>query len=161
MTPGMVGGPMWSVPSMGGQQPKGQPMFQVGDNLGAMGGQKGWPGGGAGSNVAGGGAAADYDTLQNLIVSTIQPGSWAEVGGQGSITHYDTTLSLVIRQTQKVHDEIRDLLEQLRRLQDLQVTVEVRFVTVADRFFEQIGVDFDFGVQDNVRREDIGLGIRP
>jgi Flp pilus assembly secretin CpaC len=59
-------------------------------------------------------------------------------------------LSLVIRQTQKVHDEIKDLLEQLRRLQDLQVTIEVRFITVADRFFERIGIDFDFNVQDTV-----------
>ncbi len=48
-------------------------------------------------------------------------------------------MSLVIRQTQQVHDEIADLLEQLRRLQDLQVTIEVRFVTVSDRFFERIG----------------------
>jgi general secretion pathway protein D len=34
----------------------------------------------------------------------------------------------------------------MRRLTDLQVAVEVRFVTVSDRFFEQIGVDFDFDV---------------
>ena len=31
-----------------------------------------------------------------------------------------------------------------RKLQDLQVSVEVRFITVSDNFFEQIGVDFDF-----------------
>ena len=53
----------------------------------------------------------------------------------------------MIRQTQKVHEEIHDLLEQLRRLQDLQVTIEVRFVTVADRFFERIGIDFDFNIK--------------
>jgi len=35
--------------------------------------------------------------------------------------------------------------------QDLQVTIEVRFITVNDNFFERIGVDFDFNVQDNLR----------
>jgi general secretion pathway protein D len=38
----------------------------------------------------------------------------------------------------------------LRRLQDLQVTIEVRFITLNDNFFERIGVDFDFNVDDNV-----------
>jgi hypothetical protein len=55
-------------------------------------------------------------------------------------------LSLVISQTEDVHEEIVDLLEQLRRNQDLQVTIEVRFITLSDTFFERIGVDFDFNV---------------
>jgi general secretion pathway protein D len=50
----------------------------------------------------------------------------------------------VISQTQEVHEEIVDLLEQLRRNQDLQVTIEVRFITLNDNFFERIGVDFQF-----------------
>lgn len=32
--------------------------------------------------------------------------------------------------------------------QDLQVAVEVRFITVSDSFFEKIGVDFDFGIAE-------------
>src|SRR5690606_3847999 len=52
--------------------------------------------------------------------------------------------------TSEVHDEIVDLLRQLRRLQDLQISVEVRFITVSDSFFEQIGVDFDFGIQSDI-----------
>jgi general secretion pathway protein D len=51
-----------------------------------------------------------------------------------------------------VHEEIADLLEQLRRLQDLQVTIEVRFITLADTFFERIGVDFDFNIQSGVNQ---------
>lgn len=46
-------------------------------------------------------------------------------------------------------DSQAELLEQLRRLQDLQITIEVRFITLQDKFFEQIGVDFDFDVDDN------------
>ncbi len=40
---------------------------------------------------------------------------------------------------------IAQLLADLRNLQDLQVSVEVRFLTVEDQFFERIGVDFDLG----------------
>jgi general secretion pathway protein D len=61
-------------------------------------------------------------------------------------------LSLVISQTQEVHEEIADLLEQLRRLQDLQVTIEVRFITLNDNFFERIGVNFDFSIPTRLNK---------
>jgi hypothetical protein len=41
-------------------------------------------------------------------------------------------------------EQIAGRLEQLQRLQDLRVTIEVRFLIINDSFFEQIGVDFDF-----------------
>jgi len=41
------------------------------------------------------------------------------------------------------------LLESLRRLQDLQITIEVRFITLQDDFFERIGIDFDFDIEDS------------
>ncbi|MBS0201369.1 MAG: hypothetical protein JSS49_00610 [Planctomycetes bacterium] len=88
----------------------------------------------------------DFSALSDLIVATIAPDSWDQIGGPASIKTHETTLSLVIRQTQKIHEEITDLLDQLRRLQDLQVTIEVRFVTVSDRFFERIGIDFNFNM---------------
>ena len=72
------------------------------------------------------------------------------MGGPGSIRPFETNLSIVVSQTQEVHEEIVDLLEQLRRLQDLQVTVEVRFITLNDNFAEQIGVNFDFDIKDNL-----------
>jgi general secretion pathway protein D len=68
---------------------------------------------------------------------------------------FETNLSLVISQTQEVHDEIVDLLEQLRRLQDLQVTIEVRFITLSDNFFERIGVDFDFDIASGLTDDDL------
>ncbi|MCA9054198.1 MAG: hypothetical protein KDA75_10200 [Planctomycetaceae bacterium] len=92
----------------------------------------------------------DFQALMQLITQTIEPESWDEFGGQATVAEHGSTLSLVIRQTQRVHQEIADLLQQLRRLQDLQVTIEVRFITVSDRFFERIGIDFDFNVQDSV-----------
>jgi len=100
--------------------------------------------------TGGGGAGADFQSLIDLIQNTIQPQTWSTVGGQGQIQPFATNLSLVISQTQEVHEEIVDLLEQLRRLQDLQVTIEVRFIRLNDTFFERIGVDFDFNIQSGV-----------
>ncbi|MGI6418578.1 MAG: hypothetical protein ACOX1P_23265 [Thermoguttaceae bacterium] len=107
---------------------------------------------GFGPGGAGGGTMADFDSLIQLITATIQPETWEDVGGPGSVAPFETNLSLVIRQTEEVHEEIVDLLEQLRRMQDLQVTIEVRFITLNDNFFERIGVDFDFDIDDDIDR---------
>lgn len=104
----------------------------------------------AGPGGLGGGALADFDSLIDLIISTVASDTWAENGGgEAEIRPFPTNLSLVISQTQAVHEEIADLLEQLRRLQDLQVTIEVRFIRLSDSFFERIGVDFDMNINDN------------
>ena len=108
---------------------------------------------GAGPGGMGGGANADFDSLIDLIVSTVSTETWAENGGgEAEIRPFPTNLSLVISQTQAVHEEIADLLEQLRRLQDLQVTIEVRFIRLNDSFFERIGIDFDMNIER--RRRD-------
>lgn len=104
---------------------------------------------GSGPGGMGGGANADFDSLIDLIVSTVSSETWAENGGgEAEIRPFPTNLSLVISQTQAVHEEIADLLEQLRRLQDLQVTIEVRFIRLNDSFFERIGIDFDANIED-------------
>jgi len=103
----------------------------------------------SGPGGLGGAASADFDSLIDLIVSTVEHDSWMENGtGEGEIQPFPTNLSLVISQTQRVHEQIADLLEQLRRLQDLQVTIEVRFIRLTDSFFERIGIDFDFNIED-------------
>jgi len=97
-----------------------------------------------------GGGQQNFQPLIDLIQSTVAQETWDTQGGPGAIRPFDTNLSLVVSQTQEVHEEIANLLEQLRRLQDLQVTIEVRFITLADTFFERIGVDFDFNIQSGV-----------
>ena len=114
----------------------------------------------------------DYGPLIQLIKNSIAPGTWSndhtpmdatdpaygqgagaggdtETEGVGTITPFYLNISLIIRQTAEVHEQIVDLLRQLRRLQDLQVSIEVRFITVSDDFFEQIGVDFDMMLQSD------------
>ena len=102
-----------------------------------------------GAGAAGGGQA-DFGQLMQLIQDTIEPTTWSAVGGPGTMSPFTTNLSLVVSQTQDVHDQIAELLDQLRRLQDLQVTIEVRFISLNDTFFERIGVDFDFNIQNSV-----------
>ena len=120
--------------------------------------QGGMAGGGAsmpigfGPGGMGGGAMADFDSLIELITTTVAPETWDDVGGAGSIAPFETNLSLVVSQTQDVHEDLVDLLEQLRRMQDLQVTIEVRFITLNDNFFERIGIDFDFDIDDDIDR---------
>ncbi len=110
----------------------------------------------SGPGGLGGAANADFDSLIDLIVSTVEFDSWMENGtGEGEIQPFPTNLSLVVSQTQRVHEQIADLLEQLRRLQDLQVTIEVRFIRLTDSFFEQIGIDFDFNIEDGTGITDL------
>ncbi len=82
----------------------------------------------------GGGGGADAGAAQRPV---------------GSITPFFLNISLIIRHTAEIHEDVQDLLRQLRRLQDLQISVEVRFITVEDSFFEQIGVDFDVDIHTN------------
>jgi general secretion pathway protein D len=97
--------------------------------------------------LLGGITQQDFDDLIQLIQETIEPPSWDDENA--SIRPFVSTLSLVVRQTQDVHDQIEDLLRQLRDLNDVQIVIEVRFITLQDNFFERIGVDFDFNIEDN------------
>jgi general secretion pathway protein D len=91
----------------------------------------------------GGGVQPDFESLIELITATIAPTTWSDVGGAGAVKQFAGNLSLVVSQTQEVHEQISDLLEQLRRLQDLQVTIEVRFISLNDTFYEKMGIQFD------------------
>ena len=133
----------------GGSNLSGNGLFQVDDDLGIAIGSNGSPRRGR-SGQRGAEEGVDFTGLVDLITTTVEPGTWDLDGGAGRLHGEENTLSLVIRQTPAVHEQIVDLLGQLRKLQDLQVTVEVRFISVTDRFFERIGVDFDFNIQDNL-----------
>jgi general secretion pathway protein D len=122
-------------------------LFQIDDDLTVGIGPNGLPQSRSGGQQSHG---TDFSGLIDLLTTTVEPGTWDVDGGSGTIGTNENTLSLVIRQTAPVHDQIVDLLSQLRKLQDLQVTVEVRFISVSDRFFERIGVDFDFNIQDTL-----------
>ena len=51
-----------------------------------------------------------------------------------------------MNQTADVITEVNNLLESLRRLQDLSVAVEIRLVSLSEAFYERIGVDFQMNL---------------
>ncbi|MBY0588275.1 hypothetical protein K2X85_13945 [bacterium] len=120
---------------------------------GLGGGGGGGLGGGGGGIGGGGGGNGQFGDISgaviNLIRSTVEPDSWEENGGVGTIEYFQPNRTFVVTQTQKVHEALEDLFAQLRRLQDLQVSVEVRFINCSDAFFERIGIDFDVSIDNN------------
>lgn len=99
-----------------------------------------------GKTAKAGSDSLDFKSLTSLIVSTVQPESWTEAGGWGTIRPYESTLALVIRQTQQAHEEIQDVLEQLRRLQDLQVRLQSHLVSpVSETFWSELKANKTIG----------------
>jgi len=122
--------------------------FNSGGNNGPQIGQPTF--GSVGGQTFGGVSQQDFQPLIELIQNTISPESWQDTGqGLGTVEAFSPNLSLIVSQTQEIQDQIQDLLGQLRELNDVQIVVEVRFITLADNYFERIGVDFDFALNDN------------
>jgi type II secretory pathway component GspD/PulD (secretin) len=90
-----------------------------------------------------------HEVLIRLIQSVIAPMTWREVGGQGTIEYFPLGMALVITQTPDIQEQVADLLAALRRLEDQQVAVEVRFITIAESFFERIGLDFNINIRND------------
>jgi Flp pilus assembly secretin CpaC len=80
------------------------------------------------------------DQLIRLITSTLRPQSWDEMGGSGHIEYYPLGMALVVTQTPDVQEQIEALLAALRHLQDQEVAVEVRFISVRDDTLERLGM---------------------
>jgi type II secretory pathway component GspD/PulD (secretin)/tetratricopeptide (TPR) repeat protein len=95
-----------------------------------------------------------HENLIRLITNTIAPQSWDNVGGHGHIEFFPLGMALVINQTPDIQEQVAELLNALRRLQDQEVAVEIRFITIAESFFEKIGLDFNINIRtDNSKFE--------
>ena len=127
-------------------------VYPVGDLVipiqsGMMGGMMGGMGGGmmGGSGYM---SVAIAQNLRQLIQESINPDSWYELNelGEGTIMVYPTQQpkKLAIYQTPDVHQQIGELLDQLRRALGHQVSIEARFLVVSENFLEDIGLDVDF-----------------
>lgn len=60
----------------------------------------------------------DFDSLIGAITATVRAESWDEVGGPGTIEGFAQRGLLVVGQTQEVHEEIADLLAQMRTVRN-------------------------------------------
>jgi len=76
-------------------------------------------------------------------------------GAPGYGYYYPGNMSLVVSQTQDTHDQIANLLDQLRRMQGTQVQITTPYHSINDSFYERIGVDFDFSFKGG--RNVVGL----
>lgn len=149
-----------TVPTFRGQQITLDQIGQQGDQPGGIaggrfieggGGGAGGGGGGQGGMFGGGGQQDEEDEQQDedplepiidLIQATIDPESWREAGGNvGSISSLQQ--QLIVTQTTTAHNQLRDLLKQLRQARALQIAVEARYIQVSRNWVEQIGVDLD------------------
>jgi type II secretory pathway component GspD/PulD (secretin) len=100
------------------------------------------------------------DQLIQLIVATIQPQTWSNNGGRATIDYYPMGMALVINQTPDAQEQIAGLLAGLRRLQDVEVTVETRVLTVSDacmKRLEQSEKQRNLGPRAVIHMPDDGL----
>ena len=89
-------------------------------------------------------SALEFDALISLIHSTVEPNAWKPTGGRGTIVANETTLSLVVRQTQKAHEQISDLLDQLRRLQDITVQLQADVLQMSPDLLQKLDLNAEF-----------------
>ena len=57
----------------------------------------------------------DYDSVIDMITSTVHPVTWDDVGGPGTIVQEELRGLLIVSQTREVHDALSNLLTLLRR----------------------------------------------
>jgi hypothetical protein len=79
--------------------------------------------------------------LISLITNGVAPESWCAKGGKGTIDYTPLTMTLVVSQTSAVQKQVGNLLTALRKEQDVQVALEIRFVCVDEEGFARLGLD--------------------
>ena len=94
-----------------------------------------------------------HEQLMKLITGMVRPYSWDGMGGPGRLEYYDIGSALVVNQTADVIAEVADLLEALRRLQDLAMSVEVRIVSLSESWYERMGVDLSLNISTDSRNQ--------
>lgn len=93
-------------------------MAMPGGRGGAGWGMGGWQPWGAAGGQGGLGGPAQADAgndLAELIQKTIAPSTWNVNGGPGAIYYWSPGRAMVISASRDVHDQLGDLLDQLRR----------------------------------------------
>ncbi len=86
------------------------------------------------------------ERLVKLVTAMVRPYSWNTLDGAGKAEYFDIGSALVVTNTPDVVTEIADLLEALRRFQDISISTEVRILKVPVGFCEQFGVKREEGI---------------
>lgn len=130
-------------------EPPPAPQFDLQTVFQAGGGQGGGGGGQSPFQLNQQGQQQDQEPIEeriqpvvDVIRNNVDPTGWQDAGGTtGRIETFQG--NLIITNTAKNHREIYGLLNKLRAVRNLQISVESRFLIVDEQFFEQIGFDLD------------------
>jgi hypothetical protein len=95
--------------------------------------------------------AIEGEAIKDLITNNVDKEVW---GQNGANVEYRDPGTLVVKAPVSTHAKIRKLLGDLRNTGGMQVAIETRFITVADNFLQDIGVDLR-GLGD----DSLGTGI--
>ncbi len=91
------------------------------------------------------------DQIKELVTNNVDTDVWQD--GVSAIDYRDPG-TLVVKAPAATHAKIRKLLSDLRNTGGMQVSIETRFITVADNFLQDIGVDLR-GLGD----DSLGAGV--
>ncbi|HZZ81347.1 MAG TPA: RNA polymerase sigma factor [Gemmataceae bacterium] len=78
------------------------------------------------------------DWLIRKITQTVAPNSWQQNGGKGTIQYFPMGHALVIDNSLPVQDQVRNLLQTMRRFQDVQVACEMQIVSIPEERFDTL-----------------------
>ena len=136
------------------------PQFDLNEALSntSSGGSGGGGGGGGGGDIFGddGGEGNEdqpsrgelIEQIVNLIQDSIgRQEQWAAYGGDVSSVS-ELNGQLIVKSTPENHRQINELLAQLRETRATQISVESRFLVVQESFMEEVGLDFDFQINE-------------
>ncbi len=140
---GMGGGGMGGIMGMGGG---GAPGMGMGEMGGGGYGMAGGMGGGYGSSRDAAGTNHSIDGLFSVIKRMCSPPSWRETGGVGDLEALGH--SLVVLQSPAVHQQIEDLLEQLRKGSGKRrtVAIDARWLLLNSDDLEKLAVADEQGI---------------
>ena len=82
------------------------------------------------------------EELVNLLITCVDPESWAAKGGRSTIAYHAGCMTLAVHALPAHHERIASILAGLRREQQTQVSLEVRMVSVPEVLASRIGLNF-------------------
>jgi type II secretory pathway component GspD/PulD (secretin)/tetratricopeptide (TPR) repeat protein len=90
--------------------------------------------------------------LLEIIQTNVDIDGWSDNGGDTGIVQ-TLNQNLIITNTARNHREIQALLDKLREVRSVQISVETRILQVSTDFFEKIGFDIDLYLNGNDQRD--------
>jgi len=92
------------------------------------------------------------ENLLEIIQTNVDVDGWRENGGDTGIVQ-TLNQNLIITNTATNHRDIQSLLDKLREVRSVQISVETRILQVSTDFFEKIGFDLDVYLNGNEAKD--------